>query len=252
VNDTIVMSFILHETQQAEEPLTSPSRSLTLVESPCSDVYSQYSQKRQSCLGKKMWSLGLLLLLSGVSVICLVGVFLSQGGESSVPDIISGVYQLEYYDEEYSQFLTAMGVPRSVQTLLLSVREQLIVTMIGETRVKIETVTDYLSTETQFQLNTQFTRQYGNSKLGGTLANNCSKPSLDSILCRSEEESQGWSFLSLMTFYPAGLVNSRTFVTSKITTVKYYQRVGSKESIEDIIHNCTSISNLKRPKEKEK
>jgi len=193
---------------------------------------------------------GVLLVLSGVGVVCLVGVFLSKGGKT--PDLRSGVYQLEYYDKEYSQFLTAMGVPRSVQTLLLSVREQLTVTMTGETGVRIETVTDYLSTETQFQLNTQFTRQYGNSKLGGTLTNNCSKPSLVSILCRSEEESQGWSFLSLMTFYPAGLVNSRTFVTSKITTVKYYQRVGSKDSIEDVITNFTSISNLNRPKEKEK
>ena len=56
-----------------------------------------------------------------MSAVCLVGVFLSQGGETPVPDMISGVYQLEYYDEEYSQFLTAMGVPGSVQTLLLSV-----------------------------------------------------------------------------------------------------------------------------------
>ena len=63
---------------------------------------------------------------TGVSAVCLVGVVISQGGEcrataTPVPDLITGEYQLEYYDEEYTQFLSAMGVPKSVQTLILSV-----------------------------------------------------------------------------------------------------------------------------------
>ena len=66
-------------------------------------------------------------------------------------------------------------------------------------------------------------------------------------MCRSEEPVQGWVFLSVMTFYPGGMINNRTLVkqghgvgwgivmTFLVGTVKYYQRAGAEQSIQDII-----------------
>ena len=58
---------------------------------------------------------------------CIVGVVGGwQGREcmdrsTPVPDLVTGEYQLEYYDEEYTQLLSAMGVPQQVQSLILTV-----------------------------------------------------------------------------------------------------------------------------------
>ena len=58
------------------------------------------------------------------------------------------------------------------------------VTLTGETGVSIQTVTDYQDTQSEFTLNTNFTRHYGNSKMAGTMSNNCTKPEINTILCR--------------------------------------------------------------------
>ena len=58
------------------------------------------------------------------------------------------------------------------------------VTLTGETGVRIETVTDYQDTQSEFTLNANFTRHYGNSKMAGTMSNNCTMPHINTILCR--------------------------------------------------------------------
>ena len=58
------------------------------------------------------------------------------------------------------------------------------VTLTGETGVRIQTVTDYQDTQSEFTLNVNFTRHYGNSKMAGTMSNNCTKPYINTILCR--------------------------------------------------------------------
>ena len=60
---------------------------------------------------------------------CIVGVVSGwQGADKCVDrttpaysDLVTGEYQLEYYDEEYTQLLSAMGVPEHVQSLILTV-----------------------------------------------------------------------------------------------------------------------------------
>ena len=37
------------------------------------------------------------------------------------------------------------------------------------------------------------------------------------IIFRSEESVQGWLFLSLMIFYPSGMIKNRTLVTNNIS-----------------------------------
>ena len=37
------------------------------------------------------------------------------------------------------------------------------------------------------------------------------------IIFRSEESVQGWIFLSLMIFYPSGMIKNRTLVTNSIS-----------------------------------
>ena len=94
---------------------------LTFLESPSSRP--GIPTHRQ---GRRIIAAALVLLVTaGVSAAC-IGVAISQGGEcrartTPVPDLITGEYQLEYYDEEYSHFLSAMGVPQSVQSLILTV-----------------------------------------------------------------------------------------------------------------------------------
>ena len=41
--------------------------------------------------------------------------------------------------------------------------------------------------------------------------------SISVIICRSEESVKGWLFLSLMTFYPSGMIKNRTLVTNSIS-----------------------------------
>ena len=59
---------------------------------------------------------------------CIVGVVSGWQGagkcgdrSTPVPDLVTGEYQLEYYDEEYTQLLSAMGLPHQVQSLILTV-----------------------------------------------------------------------------------------------------------------------------------
>ena len=75
-------------------------------------------------MGRRVIAAALVLLVF-VSAAC-IGVAITQRGESRerttpVPDLITGEYQLEFYDEEYSHLLSAMGVPQSVQSLILTV-----------------------------------------------------------------------------------------------------------------------------------
>ena len=78
------------------------------------------------CMGRRVVAAVVVMLVSaGVSAAC-IGVVITQGGEcrattTPVTDLITGEHQLEYYDEEYSHFLSAMGVPQSVQSLILTV-----------------------------------------------------------------------------------------------------------------------------------
>ena len=101
----------------------SAVESLTFLESPSS---LPGIPTHRPCMGRRVIAAALVLLVSaGVSAAC-IGVAISQGGEcrartTPVPDLITGEYQLEYYDEEYSHFLSAMGVPQSVQSLILTV-----------------------------------------------------------------------------------------------------------------------------------
>merc|ERR1712013_934922 len=126
-----------------------------------------------------------LLLAVGVCIVCIVGVVLQQGGECSTPvaDLLTGEYQLEYNDHEYTHLLSAMGVPEQVQSLILTVSEHLTVTLTGRTGVRILTVTDYQTTESEFQLGTEFRRPYGNNKLGGTMVSTCTRPTSNNIIC---------------------------------------------------------------------
>merc|ERR1711892_721670 len=109
--------------------------------------------------------------------------------------------------------------------------ENMTVTLRGRAGVRIHTLTDYQSTDSEFELGTVFRRPYGNSRMGGIMVNNCTRPSSATIVCRSKEPVEGWVFLSVMTFYPGGMINNRTLVTQSISTVKYYQRDGAEQSI---------------------
>ena len=101
----------------------SAVESLTFLESPSS---LPGIPTHRLCMGRRVVAAVMVLLLSaGVSAAC-IGVVISQGGEcrartTPAPDLITGEYKLEYYDEEYSHFLSAMGVPQSVQSLILTV-----------------------------------------------------------------------------------------------------------------------------------
>ena len=101
----------------------SAVESLSFLESPSS---LRRIPTHRPCMGRRVIASALVLLVTaGVSAAC-IGVAISQGGEcrartTPVPDLITGEYQLEYYDEEYSHFLSAMGVPQSVQSLILTV-----------------------------------------------------------------------------------------------------------------------------------
>ena len=72
------------------------------------------------------------------------------------------------------------------------------VTLTGRTGVRIHTVTgttptnllictvfaDYQTTESEFQLDSEFSRPYGNTRLGGTMVTTCTRPVSHTIMCR--------------------------------------------------------------------
>jgi len=218
-----------------------PSRSWQVC-TPSSHSWQVCTPARHSWQGWQIAAASLVLLIAvGVCIVCIVGVVLPQGGECSTPvtDLLTGEYQLEYYDKEYTHLLSAMGVPEQVQSLILTVSEHMTVTLTGSTGVRIHTVTDYQTTESEFQLDREFRRPYGNNRLGGTMVTTCSRPTNNNIVCRSEEAVQGWLFLSQMMFYPGGMIKNRTLVSNNISSSQYYQRVGAQQTIQQIIQNMS-------------
>jgi len=143
---------------------------------------------------------------------------------------LSGVYELVSFDDQYDDYLKAMGIPFYIVPLIVKGSESITVelndTDVDKASIKLTTITDWMTRESLFKLNEEFSMKYGKGNMGGFMHNTCQRPRPNIIHCKSEEREKKWNFESELIFSPAGMVNKRTFVNKEIVTHKFYHREG--------------------------
>jgi len=144
--------------------------------------------------------------------------------------VVTGVYKLVTFDDAYEDYLKGMGIPFLIVPIILGASEKLDISINESdpsTPVKMITITDWMTRESEFQFDQEFSMTYGKGSMEGQMYNTCSRPQHNIIHCRSVEREKNWEFESELIFSPGGLVNKRSFITKNIVTKKYYQREGS-------------------------
>ncbi|XP_023342969.1 uncharacterized protein LOC111712552 [Eurytemora carolleeae] len=161
----------------------------------------------------------------------------TSSGDPNKVDI-NGVFELVSFDSNYEKYLKAMGIPFFVLPLILSSSEKISVEVVvgggkeGEDLVKMRTINDLMTRESEFEFNKEFTMIYGKGSMEGIMYNLCTRKQHNLIHCSSEERNKGWKFDSELVFTEIGMINTRSFLTQDIVTKKYYAREGAKELIE--------------------
>jgi len=160
---------------------------------------------------------------------------------------LNDTFILVSYDETYSDYLSAIGVPWFVRPLVLSGSES--VTMgLTERGAEVITSTDLVQMkfdqEMKFDWNTNFSMEYGTSPFSGVMYVICQKPEYHSILCSMEDKVKGWNMTSRWTFSEIGMVNERFVITHDIGTKKYYRRKDFQvtEEVNDNVETTDVVS----------
>jgi len=138
-------------------------------------------------------------------------------------DLITGKYELVSYTEGYSKYLEAVGVPSFVIPLITSASETFIVTK-NDTHIKFGTHKGGEFRENDFKFGEITPLAPKRSNM--IIHVNCTNPSLNFILCESEERTNAWKFSVTYRFSTSGIINSRNFTTKNIEFKKFYQREG--------------------------
>jgi len=220
--------------------------------------YSRVEEKRSCCFGwskKKIFCCccsSLVFVIAAAVIIIYLLLFVFKHGDKSADaakweeelaggDLtansagfsMDGTYTLQSYDDQYENYLKAMGIPWYVVPLILAASEKLTVKITGE-HADIQTETSWATKEMSFDFGTVFNMTYGRNS--GTLWNVCKREAENVMSCRSEEREKGWELLSKMTFSEAGVINERTFVleTGNMVAKKYYKREVEEDVTEDI------------------
>lgn len=143
----------------------------------------------------------------------------------------SGMYVLMSFDDQYAEYLKAMGIPFFVVPPILAGSEKIEIVMPpaeGE-KVMMRTITDYVTRESEFYFGQEFSMTYGKGSMSGEMVNICTRPQHNQIHCKSEEKERQWHFISDLTFTGNGMINKRIFLTKNIETKKFYQKEGAQE-----------------------
>jgi len=153
---------------------------------------------------------------------------LAGNGSHSGAVNINGSYKLVAVEDNYRTYLEAMGIPFFVIPLILSGSERLNITAAesGDS-MKVITITDWMTRESEFKFGEMFTMPYGKGSMSGILHNFCTKAEENTIECRSDERTKGWELYSTLSFSPGGMINTREFRNKNIVTKKYYEKEGA-------------------------
>jgi len=162
---------------------------------------------------------------------------LTQSASASVGDdgdLISGEYLLTSYDQNYPEYLTAIGIPSFVVNMFILASKEIIhVTKTGN-HIKFTTKTDgdVVTREAEFTLGEMAEIPYGR-KLEGIMHTMCDLKAPNHLFCTSTERTKGWTLTSEHIFSKAGVLNKRHHVSKDITTKKMYLRQGVVVNVED-------------------
>lgn len=159
---------------------------------------------------------------------------------------LNDTFILVSFDETYSDYLSAIGVPWFVRPLVLSGSESV---TIGQTDRGAEVITSTdlvkmkFDQEMKFDWNTKFIMDYGTSPFSGQMHVICEKPSYHIILCSHEDREKGWNMTSRWIFSEIGMVNERLVTTQNIGTKKYYRRKDI-QVIEEVFDNIETTDEV--------
>jgi len=141
---------------------------------------------------------------------------------------IDGNYSLVSYDDQYDEYLKAVGVPWIALPIILAASENLEVNWL-EDGADIETVTGWMTTKMKYKFNTTFSIEYGQGM--GILWNICNLDGWNVINCRSEEREKGWNLGTTQTFSPEGMVEERHFLGKNIRAKKYFKKLSESAAV---------------------
>lgn len=143
---------------------------------------------------------------------------------SSNEDLITGQYLLVSYDENYSAYLKALGIPGFVvDTFIIGATETLNITRTKD-MVTFSTLTDTMARQSEFKLGEIKEHTWG--KNSGIIKTNCSIIATNTLYCSSENPVKGTKMTSRYEFSKAGAINIREHVTKEVKAKKFYQRLG--------------------------
>jgi len=145
---------------------------------------------------------------------------------------ISGLYQMESYDENFEKYLSAMGVPWYIMPLILASKETIRVEHSDEGSEipwNFTTTTAMNEKRMEWRLNEQTTEPYGRGPMSGEFQKFCTRPVYNIVNCTILEKERNW-FLSLeMEWTKGGMISTREFINEHIVTKRFYTRVDENE-----------------------
>eukprot|EP00096_Caligus_rogercresseyi_P009217 TRINITY_DN3095_c0_g1_i2.p1 TRINITY_DN3095_c0_g1~~TRINITY_DN3095_c0_g1_i2.p1 ORF type:complete len:255 (-),score=70.85 TRINITY_DN3095_c0_g1_i2:1394-2158(-) len=144
----------------------------------------------------------------------------------------SGMYELVRYDDQYQNYLVALGIPYLVVQLILVAPEILVFDVPSQMEKDEWTLTTKAGPSdevTTFKLDEPFiiSMRKGKTQLNTT----ASMTSNDTLSMDSISLKSGNNLISSFAFSASGLINTRVFVPENITTKKYYKRT-NEETLE--------------------
>jgi len=212
--------------------------------------------KKKICLLSCLICFLFVLLVLGAGVIYIYTRGTKQGDADFWEDLLkpptdhsqvemTGAYNLVSFDDNYKEYLEGMGIPFFVVPLILQASEIIEITLDEESQfVTMKTITDWMTRNSKFTFDEEFSMTYGKGNMEGLMYNTCTRPQNNIIHCRSEEREKKWNFESEIVFSDLGMINKRTFFTKNIVTKKYYVREGADLDMAKMRKRSTAFQGL--------
>lgn len=147
--------------------------------------------------------------------------------------IMDGDFLLVSYDENYPEYLAALGIPGFVISLILSSREVITFRQPDDPKGNwtIKTKSDLMEQNALLRIGEPFTMEVNMGTQKGIMVSNCtlSGPADNILTCDIEEIVKKVKSKSVSVYTKAGFINTRTLIAKNISTKKYYQRISKLE-----------------------
>jgi len=139
------------------------------------------------------------------------------------------------YDEQYAEYLKAVGIPGFVVNMFILGSKEVVKVVKTGNHIKFTTETeDIVGRVAEFTLGELTELPYGRN-MEGIMHTMCNLEEPNRLFCTSEERTKGWTLTSEHIFSKGGVMNTRHHVNKGIKTKKFYQRQGIELDEESMV-----------------